>query len=236
MQNQPTPAPLSWEPSDDLKLRQKQSERNMLGSDSEFVKAFDILTKHPKRVTVFGSARNLPTNEHYVQAAYDLSYRLAKDGYSVVTGGGPGIMDSSNKGAFEAGGSSVGFNIKLPHEQNPNPYTTDELTFRYFFTRKVSLTFFSHAYIYFPGGYGTLDELFEVMTLIQTKKMPALKIVLFGKEHWSELDEFIKKHLLATGYISEGDEQIYTITDSIDEAIQIINEPEPEYNKESLFN
>ena len=210
----------------DMLERQKFSANNLLKSDEEFIRAFEILSRNVKRVTIFGSARNLPANEKYIKAAYETASALAQQGYTIVTGGGNGIMGASNKGAYDVGGKSVGFNIKLPHEQEPNPYTTDELTFRYFFTRKVALSFYSHAYIYFPGGYGTLDELFEIMTLIQTRKMPKLKVVLFGSDHWNDLDKFIQKHLLGDGYISGNDEKIYTITDSVEELVQIINEPE----------
>lgn len=210
---------------------QYQSQHGMLGSDKELVKAFKILNKYPKRVTFFGSARDLDNNKDDRDAAYNLAGKLADQGYMVLSGGGAGIMGASNKGAFDAGGASVGFNIKLPHEQSPNPYTTDELEFHYFFTRKVSLSFYSHAYIYFPGGFGTLDELFEIVTLIQTRKMPRLKVILFGHWFWDGLDAFIKHNLLENGFISDGDEQLYTITDDIDEALRLVNEPEPEFVK-----
>ena len=221
----------SWEPDQEMLAAQRQSQHGMLGSDDEFVKAFEILNKYPKRVTFFGSARDLDNNKDDRDAAYELAGRLAKQGYMVLSGGGAGIMGASNKGAYDAGGASVGFNIKLPHEQHPNPYTTDELEFHYFFTRKVALSFYSHAYIYFPGGFGTLDELFEIVTMIQTKKMPRLKVILFGSWFWDGLDEFIKRNLLENGFISEGDEQLYTITDDVDEALRLINEPEPEFRK-----
>lgn len=221
----------SWEPGQEMLAAQRQSQHGMLGSDDEFVKAFEILNKYPKRVTFFGSARDLDNNKDDRDAAYELAGRLAKQGYMVLSGGGAGIMGASNKGAYDAGGASVGFNIKLPHEQYPNPYTTDELEFHYFFTRKVALSFYSHAYIYFPGGFGTLDELFEIVTMIQTKKMPRLKVILFGSWFWDGLDEFIKRNLLENGFISEGDEQLYTITDDVDEALRLINEPEPEFRK-----
>lgn len=219
----------TWEPNEQMLASQRQSQHGMFGSDKEFVKAFKILNKYPKRVTFFGSARDLNSNEDDREAAYKLAGELAKQGYMVLSGGGAGIMGASNKGAFDAGGASVGFNIKLPHEQNPNPYTTDELQFRYFFTRKVSLSFYSHAYVYFPGGFGTMDELFEIITLIQTHKMPRLKVILFGHWFWDGLDAFIKHNLLENGFISDSDEQIYTITDDINEALRLINEPEPDY-------
>lgn len=219
----------SWQPSARMLKAQKHSQLKLLGSDSEFVRAFDILNKYPKRVTFFGSARDLDNNQDDRDAAYQLAGRLAEHGYMVLSGGGNGIMGASNKGAFDAGGPSVGFNIKLPHEQHPNSYTTDGLEFKYFFTRKVALSFYSHAYIYFPGGFGTLDELFEIITLIQTKKMPHLKVILFGHWFWDGLDAFVKHNMLENGFISDGDEQIYTITDDINEAVELINQSEPEY-------
>lgn len=201
------------------------SQTAMMGSDDEFARAFKILDMYPKRVTFFGSARDNERDEKYRQAATKLAAMLAKDGYAIVSGGGNGIMAASNKGAYDAGGSSIGFNIQLPHEQKLNPYTTHNLAFHYFFTRKVMMTFFSHAYIYFPGGFGTLDELFEVMTMIQTKKMPPLHVIMFGSDYWNGLDDFIRKHMLDTGLISPGDEKIYHITDNIDEAFKIITDP-----------
>lgn len=213
--------------------KQKDSQSRIINSSQEFAPVFDILNEHPLRVTVFGSARDTVHNLADREAAHEVCYRLAQAGYAVITGGGAGIMGAANRGASDAGGVSIGFNIKLPHEQHPNPYTTHEHTFKYFFTRKVALSFFSHAYIYFPGGFGTLDELFEIITLIQTKKMPRLKVILYGSEHWSDLDLYIKKYLLDKGMISDGDEQIYTITDDIDEIIRLVEEPEDfEANKE----
>ncbi|MGI6612449.1 MAG: TIGR00730 family Rossman fold protein [Candidatus Nanosyncoccaceae bacterium] len=215
-----------WEPTERMLESQARSQQSMLGSDKEFIKAFEILNKYPKRVTFFGSARDLDSNQDDQKVAYELAYKLSKQGYTIVSGGGFGIMGASNKGAYDAGGSSVGFNIRLPHEQDPNPYTTDALEFQYFFTRKVALSFYAHAYISFPGGFGTMDELFEIITMVQTKKMPKLKIILFGSWFWDPLDEFIKLNLLENGFISAGDEKLYTITDDIDEAVRLINEPE----------
>ncbi len=205
-----------------------ESQKNLKESDAEFDQAFEIINRHPKRVTVFGSARDLETNVKSRADAYQFGQKIVKAGFAVVSGGGNGIMGAVNKGAYDAGGKSIGFNIKLPHEQKPNPYTTDELTFRYFFTRKVALSFYSQAYVYFQGGMGTLDELFEIVTLIQTKKVPKLPVILVGHEHWDDLDNYIKKHFLEVGTISPGDEQIYTIVDSVDEAVKIIID---EYNK-----
>ncbi len=204
-------------------LRRFHAKRRLLASDDEFKQALTVLDRYPKRVTFFGSARDIPANQRYREAAYELAYKLAKDNYAIVSGGGGGIMQASNRGAFEAGGVSVGFNIGLPHEQHLNPYTTHGFTFHYFFTRKVTMTFYSHAYIYFPGGFGTLDEFTEVLTLIQTKKMPGLRIVLFGSAYWKPLDEFFREHLLAHGYVSKGDEKLYVITDDVDEAVRLVN-------------
>ncbi len=206
----------------------QESQRHLKESDAEFDQAFEIINRNPKRVTVFGSARDVEGNAKARADAYQFGQKIAKAGFAVVSGGGPGIMNAVNKGAYDAGGDSIGFNIKLPHEQNPSPYTTDEMTFHYFFTRKVALSFYSQAYVYFQGGLGTLDELFEIITLIQTKKVPKLPVILIGHENWDDLDAYIKKHLLKKETISPGDEQIYTIVDDIDEAVKIIVD---EYNK-----
>lgn len=214
---------LSWNPSKKMLRSEQNAQARMLGSDAEFVHAFEVLNKYPKRVTFFGSARNTEDGVPYRDAAYKIAFELAKRGYAIMSGGGSGIMEASNRGAYDAGGHSIGFNIKLPHEQHLNPYTTDNLAFHYFFTRKVTMTFFSHAYIYFPGGFGTFDELTEIITMIQTRKMPPLRIVLFGHAFWDDFDAFVKKQLLANGYISPGNETIYTITDDIDEAVHIID-------------
>ena len=168
MKNNKVKPAKTWQPSKKMLSALHLSKAGLMGSDDEFARAFKILDMYPKRVTFFGSARDNERDEPYRQAATAIASMLAKDGYAIVSGGGHGIMAASNKGAYEAGGSSIGFNIKLPHEQKLNPYTTHNLAFHYFFTRKVMMTFFSHAYIYFPGGYGTLDELFEVMIMIQT--------------------------------------------------------------------
>lgn len=204
--------------------KMRASQEKMKQSDEEFDRAFEIINHHPRRVTVFGSARDVDENQHYRDMAYELGGRLAQAGYTVVTGGGNGIMGAANKGAYDAGGGSIGFNIKLPHEQHPNPYTTDSLTFQHFFTRKVVLAFFAQAYIYLPGGFGTMDELFEIITLMQTKKMPRLPIILIGRDFWSGLAQFIDQKLLPMRIISEGDNQIYQIVDSVDEAMAILEQ------------
>lgn len=204
--------------------KSRKSQQSMLQSGQEFRRAFEIINRHPRRVTVFGSARDVEENQHYRDVAYELGSRLAQAGYAVVTGGGNGIMGAANKGAYEAGGGSIGFNIKLPHEQHPNPYTTDDLTFKHFFTRKVALAFFAQAYIYFPGGFGTMDELFEIVTLMQTQKMPRLPIILVGKEFWSGLERFIKNELLSMKLISEGDDQLFTVVDTAEEVMKLLSQ------------
>jgi len=202
---------------------EKDAQGRVLGSDDEFEQAFKVLNKYPKRVTFFGSARDTEAGTPYRDAAYKIAYELAKSGYAILSGGGGGIMAASNRGAYDAGGHSIGFNIKLPREQHLNPYTTDNLSFHYFFTRKVTMTFFSHAYIFFPGGFGTFDELTEIITMVQTHKMPPLRIVLFGHAFWDEFDTFITNQLVGSGYITLEDEKIYTITDDIDEAVHLID-------------
>ncbi len=211
-----------WLPDAHLVKAIAHSTESLRTSDQEFEQAFKILKKYPARVTFFGSARSLP-NDKYYRLAEDTASALAQEGYTIVTGGGGGIMEAANKGAQESGGTSVGFNIILPHEQKLNSHTTDHLAFHYFFTRKVMMTFYAHGFIYFPGGFGTMDELFEVITLIQTRKMPSVPIILVGKSYWAGLDEFITKHLLKNGFISKGDEKLYTITEDVHEICDIIN-------------
>ena len=178
---------------------------------------------YPQGVTVFGSAR-LKSNNEFYKKAYELGEKLAGAGHPVITGGGDGIMEAANRGAFEAGGRSIGLNIQLPHEQTLNRYTTDNLEFNYFFARKVMLTFSSKDYVYFPGGFGTLDELSEILTLIQTGKVPPSPIILFGKEFWQPMDEFFRTQMEEYAKtISPGDREIYTITDDVDYIVDIVN-------------
>lgn len=210
-----------WMPTAQTVKAIRDSSHRLRTSDEEFEKALKILQKYPKRVTVFGSARSHPTDKYY-KLSVELGARMADLDYTMVTGGSNGIMEAANKGAFEGGGSSVGFNIILPHEQAPNGYTSDSLDFHYFFTRKVMMSFYAHAYIYFPGGFGTLDEFFEVLTLIQTKKMQSAPIILVGNEYWRDLDVFIKRQLLQKGLISPGDEELYTISENIDHIAEVI--------------
>ena len=190
---------------------------------SELVDGFQYIADFKKSVTVFGSTRIGP-GEHWYEEARTLARMLAKHGFVVVTGGGPGIMEGANRGAAEGGGESIGLNIQLPKEQRINPYVNRALGFHYFFTRKLMLTYSAEAYVYFPGGFGTLDEFFEIVTLIQTRKIAAhLPIILVGKEYWGPFSTWIKKELYEKyDAIDKRDMNIYTLVDSAEEAMAII--------------
>ncbi len=189
---------------------------------------FQFLADIKKSVTFFGSARFPEANKWY-KAAQSLGSLLAKHGYSVITGGGPGIMEGGNRGAAETGGESIGINIQLPFEQRINPYVKKGRGFYYFFTRKVMLSFASQAYVYFPGGYGTLDELFEILTLVQTKKIhDKIPVILYGKEFWGDLDSWMREKLLGEHKtIDAEDLRLYSIVDSPEEAMEIIKKSKP---------
>lgn len=189
---------------------------------NEFDRGLQFIKKYRKSVTIYGSARFPANNEHY-KKAYDLAFKISKLGYTVVTGGGSGVMEAANKGAKEAGGNSIGLNIELPNEQLLNPYVTDSLSFYYFFSRKTTLSFSSEAYIFFPGGFGTLDEFFEVITLVQTRKIRVVPIVLVGVDFWKPLQAFIEEQCLRRhGTINRRDLGFYVITDNHDEILDII--------------
>lgn len=189
---------------------------------SEFVDGFDLLRKHGLAATFWGSARTAP-GEKYYKEAEELGAKLAKKGFAIITGGGPGIMEAGNVGAFKVGGKSIGLNIKLPFEQKLNPYVTESETFDFFFSRKVMLTFASEVYVYFPGGFGTLDEFFEIVTLIQTKKIEPVPIVLFGKDYWTPLLKFFEQDLLKKHKtISKEDLELFHLVDSVEEAYKYI--------------
>lgn len=189
----------------------------------EFRNGFEFLKKFPKSVTFFGSSRLTQASSHYEDARKLASKVVNELGYSIVTGGGPGIMEAANLGAKEANGNSIGLNIVIPHEQHTNPYTNNNITFDYFFTRKTMLNFAAEAYVFFPGGYGTLDELFGVLTLIQTNKIPSVPIILFGKDFWNPLKDFLKKNMLDQHHtIDSEDLNLFVITDSVDTTIKII--------------
>jgi uncharacterized protein (TIGR00730 family) len=188
----------------------------------ELSRGFKFIKHYPKSVSFFGSARFKEDNEHY-QKARSIAEKLSHLGYAIVTGGGPGIMQAGNHGAYDAGGDSVGLNIRLPMEQVTNPYIKDSVDFYYFFTRKVTLSFSAESYIYFPGGFGTLDEFFEILTLVQTHKIPKVPIILVGNDFWNPLNEFIKKHLLEEhNAINPEDMNLYTITDDEEKILEIV--------------
>lgn len=189
----------------------------------EFVRGFQALGGIGQCVTVFGSARFKEGHHHY-EMARALGKRLAEEGMTVMTGGGPGIMEAANRGAKEGGGVSIGCNIQLPHEQEPNPYVDRFVEFEHFFVRKVMLVKYSHAFVVMPGGFGTLDEVFETVTLIQTKKIKSFPVVAMGVGFWDDLKDFIRGTLIPAGTISPEDLELIELTDSIDETIRIIKE------------
>lgn len=181
-----------------------------------------IVRTYPQGVTIFGSARISP-NSKYCRKARELGQKLAQNGHAVITGGGPGIMEAANRGAFEYGGRSIGLNITLSHEQFPNPYLTDTLEFRYFFARKVMLAMSAKVYVFFPGGFGTMDEFSEITILMQEGKMPKMPVFCFGKSFWRPLDKFYKTKMLPSKLISSEDAKIYKLTDDIDEIVAAAN-------------
>ncbi|HEY2974210.1 MAG TPA: TIGR00730 family Rossman fold protein [Pyrinomonadaceae bacterium] len=187
----------------------------------EFVEGFDELATLTRGISIFGSARTRTDDPDY-QAARETAALLARAGFAVITGGGPGIMEAANRGAFEAGGLSIGCNIELPFEQNSNPYLTKDLKFKYFFVRKMMFVKYSLGFIIFPGGFGTLDELFEALTLIQTKKIRNFPVVLFGSAYWGGLLGWIRDFAMKQGKVTEQDLKLLHLTDSPAEVVQII--------------
>lgn len=187
----------------------------------EFVQGFDELATLTRGISIFGSARSKSEDADY-KAARETAALLAHEGFTVITGGGPGIMEAANRGAFEAGGLSIGCNIELPFEQKPNPYQTHSLTFKYFFVRKMMFVKYSLGFVIFPGGFGTFDELFEALTLIQTKKIRDFPVVLFGTAYWSGLLNWIHDFVLPEGKIGENDLRLFHVTDSPAEVVQIV--------------
>ncbi len=190
---------------------------------AEFVEGFEVLPRVYPAVTIFGSART-PVDHPDYKKAEKMGKLLVKAGFSVITGGGPGIMEAANKGASEAGGYSVGLNIKLPLEQEPNPYANLKLEFKYFFVRKVMMAKYSVAFVFFPGGFGTLDEMFEVLTLVQTKKIRAVPIVLIDKNFWEPLYQWMINYLVPNKKISSKDIELFKIIDNPEEAVNYIKE------------
>jgi uncharacterized protein (TIGR00730 family) len=210
-------APQAREPSQ-AAFRQSDPWR-VLRITSEFVHAFDALAEVGAAVTIFGSART-PASDPMFQSARELAFKLSQRGFAVITGGGPGIMEAANQGAREAAGFSIGLNIELPHEQGMNRFIDVPVNFRYFFCRKTAFVKYSMGFILFPGGFGTLDELFEAVTLIQTRKIKRFPVVLFGSAYWQGLIDWLRSRVLAEGKIDSEDLTLFRVTDSTDEACE----------------
>jgi uncharacterized protein (TIGR00730 family) len=214
--------------SADEGLLQRQEDPGFVHTDpwrvlrimGEFVDGFDVLARVGLAVTVFGSARITEDSPWYA-AAREVGAGIAKHGFAVITGGGPGIMEAANRGATEAGGLSIGCNIELPHEQSPNPYANLSIDFRYFFVRKTMFVKYSEAFVVFPGGFGTMDELFEALTLIQTSKVQRFPVVLYGSEYWSGLLEWVRGTLAVEGMVSSEDLALVQVVDTTDEVCAI---------------
>jgi len=192
---------------------------------SEFVDSFQTMSQVGPAVTIFGSARTKPKDKYY-RAAVEIAKGLAKHNLAVITGGGPGIMEAANKGAAQGGGRSVGLNIELPHEQTGNQFANVPIHFHYFFARKVCFVKYSLGFVYMPGGFGTLDELFEVLTLVQTQRIPQFPLILFGTEHWKGLLAWLKTRVEHDGHISPGDLDLVKTTDDVHEVVEIIRDYE----------
>jgi len=188
---------------------------------AEFVDSFEEMSRIGPAITVFGSARTPPGDPWY-EKAYQMGGWIAKLGYAAITGGGPGIMEAVNKGAADAGGISVGLNIELPKEQKPNPYANRQLNFRYFFIRKVCFVKYANGFVLFPGGYGTLDEFTEAITLIQTNRIERFPVVLVGREYWGDLVAWMRNRMLAEKLIHPEDLELFHVTDDVHEAIDIV--------------
>jgi len=203
---------------------------------SEFVEGFETLSRIGPCVSIFGSARTKPQNRYY-KLAEDIAFRLTQNGYGVITGGGPGIMEAGNKGAKRGGGKSVGLNINLPFEQHGNKYIDPDkfLLFDYFFVRKVMFTKYSQGFIVLPGGFGTLDEMFMAITLIQTLKIGRFPIVMVGKKYWGGLVEWIENAMLTNKNISPKDMELFKLVDTAEEAIDIINKFYSKYDLKPNF-
>jgi uncharacterized protein (TIGR00730 family) len=215
------------------------AENRLVGVVEEFEHVFKLLSQFEKTVTIFGSARK-PQDDNVTMGAYDIAARMVKAGFAVVTGGGHGVMEAANRGAYEAGGESVGLNILLPHEQSLNEYTTQNFQFNHFFGRKVAMTLDSSAYIYYPGGFGTFDELFEILALIQTGKIHQKPVILVGSDFWQPFDSVIRQVLLDKySTISTDDLELYRIMDNYDEIVDYIiaaDKKATKYSKTSGYN
>ncbi|MDR0621522.1 MAG: TIGR00730 family Rossman fold protein [Deltaproteobacteria bacterium] len=201
-------------------LGPKESWR-MFAIMSEFVKAFTMMSEAGPCVSIFGSARTAPGDPNYAKAV-ETARLLAEAGFGVVSGGGGGIMEAANQGAAQAGGLSIGLNIELPHEQRPNDFSNVNMNFHYFFIRMVVFVKYSQAYVVFPGGFGTMDELFESLTLIQTRRIRSFPAFLIGREYWSGLLDWLKGTMLKSGMISEPDLDLFTVLDEPEEVVRLI--------------
>src|SRR5690606_9797224 len=232
---QPAPAPRRGRKTEDEQLLTPEARRaatpeavykdawRVFRIMGEFVEGFDTLIDLGPAVSIFGSARVGPDDPMYA-AAEETALRLAEAGFAVVTGGGPGIMEAANKGAVQGGGPSVGCNIELPFEQGVNDYVDIAINFRYFFLRKTMFVKYAEAFIIFPGGFGTLDELFEALTLIQTGKVRNFPVILFGSEYWQGLLDWLRNKMVAEGKIAPEDMELMHVTDSPEEAVNIVLE------------
>ncbi len=205
-------------PVDELTIRDTW---RMFQIIAEFVEGFEVMSEVHPAVTIFGSSRTEPDSPVYKNTE-KLAAQLVDNGFNVISGGGPGVMEAANKGASEAGGKSVGLHIHLPNEQEANEYANVRLDFRYFFIRKVMFVKYAVAYVIMPGGFGTLDELFESLTLIQTKRIRSFPVILMGQDYWKGLINWLKGRLLKDNAISESDLDIFTLVDTPEEAVQII--------------
>ncbi len=205
---------------DDFKLEESW---RMFKIMAEFVEGFEQLADVGPAVSVFGSARTSPENLDYRQALY-LGNLLAKADITVITGGGPGIMEAANRGAKEAGGRSIGLNITLPMEQKPNDFATKLVSFKYFFVRKVMLIKYARAFVVFPGGFGTMDEMFEALTLIQTNKIKPFPIILYGSHFWHNLSDWFRDELVSAGLVAEKDLDLFKICDDVEEVVTLVKE------------
>lgn len=204
------------------KLNQEDVERSLRYA-KDLEQGLAKIRTFSQGVAIFGSAR-LPQDGKWCKLARKLGYLLAQNGHPVITGGGPSIMEAANRGAYEAGGRSIGLNIKLPHEQHINPYVTDQMEFRYFFARKVMLTMSSKVYVFFPGGFGTLDEFSEILCLMQENKMPKMPMFLIGKTYWKPIDRWFETKMQKSyKTINPSDRKIYKITDNIEDVVKAAN-------------
>jgi uncharacterized protein (TIGR00730 family) len=203
----------------------------VLRIQSEFIEGFGTLAELPPAVSVFGSARTKPGSPEY-KLAQELATALAQAGFAIITGGGPGVMEAANRGASEAGGISVGLGIELPFEQGLNEWVDIGINFRYFFARKTMFVKYAQAFCVLPGGFGTMDELFEALTLVQTRKVTRFPVVLLGTAYWSGLIGWLRETMLADGYIGEGDLDLISLTDDVGEAVRIVLDAEAALKQE----